>query len=75
MVLATHVGIPYLIFGLVGGLLLSLVPGMPTVEIEPDVVLVLLLPPLLYSGAFLMPMREFRANLRPIGLCRSSSCC
>ncbi len=68
VVLASRVGIPYPIFLLLGGLLLSLVPGMPTVEIEPDVVLVGLLPPLLYSGAFFMPLREFKANLRPIAL-------
>lgn len=68
VVLASRLSVPYPILLLVGGLLMSLVPGMPAVDIEPDVVLVLLLPPLLYSGAFLTPMREFRANLRPIGL-------
>ncbi len=68
VVLASRLEVPYPILLLVGGLLMSFVPGMPAVEIEPDVVLVLLLPPLLYSGAFLTPMREFRANLRPIGL-------
>ena len=41
-------------------------PGMPRVELRPDLVLTLLLPPLLYRAGVGMSWRGFRANLRPI---------
>src|SRR5215470_9663366 len=50
---------------LVGGVL-AFVPGMPTVRLDPDLVLLLLLPPLLYSSGVGMSWRGFRSNLRPI---------
>jgi Na+/H+ antiporter len=49
-----------------GGMLLALIPGTPTVQIDPDLIMVLFLPPLLLSGAFLTVWRDFRADLRPI---------
>jgi monovalent cation/hydrogen antiporter len=66
VVLAARLRVPYPIFVLLGGLALGFTPGMPEVAISPDVVLLVLLPPLLYSAAFFLPLREFRANLRPI---------
>jgi CPA1 family monovalent cation:H+ antiporter len=51
-----------------GGLLLGFVPGLPRVELPPDLVLVAILPPLLYSSAFFTGLRDLRANLRPISL-------
>ncbi|HET7128591.1 MAG TPA: Na+/H+ antiporter [Gaiellaceae bacterium] len=51
-----------------GGLLLGFVPGLPHVELPPDLVLVAILPPLLYSSAFFTGLRDLRANLRPISL-------
>jgi Na+/H+ antiporter len=51
-----------------GGLALSLVPGLPDFELPPDIVLIGFLPPLLYIAAFFTPLRELRANARPIGL-------
>jgi monovalent cation/hydrogen antiporter len=51
-----------------GGLLLGFVPGLPRVELAPDIVLVAVLPPLLYSAAFFTGLRDLRANVRPIGL-------
>ncbi len=68
IVLAPKVGVPYPILALVGGVALGFVPGMPTVRIAPDVVLLVLLPPLLYSAAFFVPLGELRANLRPIAV-------
>jgi Na+/H+ antiporter len=44
------------------------VPGLPQVELEPDVVFLLFLPPLLYVSALFTSWRDFRANLRPISL-------
>ena len=42
--------------------------GVPEVELEPEVVLVVLLPPLLYSAAYFTPLRELRRNVRAISL-------
>jgi Na+/H+ antiporter len=48
------------------GVVLSLVPGVPEFHLDPDIVLVLILPPLLYAAAFQSSVPAFRANLRPI---------
>ncbi|MBX3584982.1 MAG: sodium:proton antiporter [Rhizobiaceae bacterium] len=49
-----------------GGIGLALVPGMPSIELDPDFVLVLFLPPLLLLSAYLTDWRAFRADLRII---------
>jgi Na+/H+ antiporter len=49
-----------------GGLILGFVPGLPQFQLPPDLVLVGILPPLLYSSAFFTGLRDLRANLRPI---------
>src|SRR6185312_16406779 len=66
--LATRIGIPYPILLVVGGLGLGFVPGIPNVRLEPDLVLVVFLPPLLYSAAFFANLRELRADARTITL-------
>ena len=43
-------------------------PGLPQSQLPPDLVLVAILPPLLYSAAFFTGLRDLRANLRPISL-------
>lgn len=68
VVLAPAVRVPYPILVLAGGVGLGFLPGMAAVRIGPDVVLLVLLPPLLYSTAFFVPLGELRANARPIGL-------
>jgi monovalent cation/hydrogen antiporter len=65
---ANWLSIPYPILLVVGGLALALVPGIPEVEMDPDLVLVLFLPPLLYSAAFFTDLRSLRANVRPLSL-------
>jgi monovalent cation/hydrogen antiporter len=67
-ILAVVVGVPYPILLVVGGLLLGFVPGVPAVELPPDLVLVLFLPPLLYQAAFFASPRELRADTRTISL-------
>jgi monovalent cation/hydrogen antiporter len=67
-VLAHRLGIPYPIPLVVGGLALGFVPGVPDVELEPDLVLVIFLPPLLYSAAFFSDLSALRRDLRPISL-------
>jgi monovalent cation/hydrogen antiporter len=66
-VLARRLGVPYPILLVIGGLLLGLVPGLPRVELEPDTVFLLFLPPMLYIAGFFTSIRDFRANARPIG--------
>src|ERR1700730_15719722 len=56
---------PALLLVLTGGVL-ALFPGLPTLELAPELVLVLVLPPVIYSSAVAMSWREFRFNLRPI---------
>src|ERR1041385_5072338 len=66
--LAKKLPIPYPILLVLGGLSLALVPGLPPVRLEPDLVFVLFLPPLLFPAAVFTSWRDFRANLRPISL-------
>jgi monovalent cation/hydrogen antiporter len=66
--LARLVGVPYPILLVLGGLVLGFVPGMPAIELPPDLVLVLFLPPLLYWSGFFSSPRELRADLRAISL-------
>lgn len=68
MAVAQRLAVPFPITLVVGGLLLSLVLGLPAVELEPELVLLAFLPPLLFSEAFAVSWRDFKANRRPIGL-------
>jgi monovalent cation/hydrogen antiporter len=52
----------------VAGISMALIPGLPKVELAPELVLLVILPPLIYSAGVAMSWREFRFNLRPIGL-------
>jgi len=52
----------------IAGLAVALIPGLPKIELAPEVVLLVLLPPLIYSAGVAMSWREFKFNLRPIGL-------
>ena len=65
---ARRIGIAYPIMLLLGGLVLGFIPGLPTIELEPDVVFLLLLPPILFGAGYSTPIRDFKANLRPIVL-------
>jgi len=67
-VAARKLGIPYPILMTLGGLALGLVPGLPHVELEPELVFLIFLPPLLYSAAFFTSPRELADNARSIGL-------
>ena len=64
--IARRLGIAYPIFLVIGGLVLGAVPGAPRVEIDPDVIFLFVLPPLLYVAAFFTPLRTLRANLGAI---------
>src|SRR5213080_1419660 len=60
--------LPYPILLVLGGLAIGFVPGIPHFTLRPDVVLVAILPPLLYSGAFFTSLRDLRRNVRPLSL-------
>src|ERR687891_1448395 len=68
LAIAQLVRVPYPILLVLGGLGLGFVPGMPRIELAPDLVLVAVLPPLLYGTAFFTSLRELRTNLRQITL-------
>src|SRR5215471_11617476 len=53
---------------MLAGVGLAFVPGMPVVQLPPEVVLLLVLPPLIYSAAVAMSWREFKHSLRAISL-------
>jgi CPA1 family monovalent cation:H+ antiporter len=67
-VLARRISVPYPILMTLGGLVVSLVPGAPSVELPPDVIFLIFLPPILFSAAYFTSPHELKANARPIGL-------
>src|SRR5207302_5278284 len=64
--IARGIGIAYPIFLVIGGLVLGLVPGIPRIDIDPNVIFLIVLPPLLYIAAYFTPVRNLRANLGTI---------
>src|SRR5215212_6751686 len=66
--LARLLHIPYPIFLVIGGLVIGFLPGVPKIELPPNMVLLIFLPPLLYAAAFFTSLRDLRANVRPISL-------
>jgi Na+/H+ antiporter len=63
---ARRVGVPYPTLFVIGGLALAFVPGLPRIQLAPDLVLVVFLPPLLFGAAVGTPIRELRANIAPL---------
>ena len=64
LIVAYHSQVPYPILLVVGGAALGFIPGIPDVQLNPDVVLVIVLPPLLYAAAFFSSLHDVRENLR-----------
>ncbi|HVO56245.1 MAG TPA: Na+/H+ antiporter [Dongiaceae bacterium] len=67
-VLAQKLRTPYPIVLVIAGLVLSFVPGTPKIQINPEVIFLVVLPPLLFSGAWLTSWREFVKNSVSISL-------
>ncbi len=65
---AQKIFVPYPILLVIGGLVLGVIPGLPTVTLSPDLVFLVFLPPILWAAAYFTSWREFRDNLRPISL-------
>ena len=66
LAVSQFVRIPYPIVLVLGGLALSFIPGVPQIQLRPEIVLVAVLPPLLYGTAYFTSLRELRANVGPI---------
>ena len=66
--ISRRIRVPYPVLLLIGGLIVGLVPGIPRLELDPEIVFLVVLPPLLYVSAFLTPIRDFRSNLKNISL-------
>jgi Na+/H+ antiporter len=64
--IARKLAIPYPILLILGGLVLGFIPNLPSVVLDPDLVFLIFLPPLLYWDALTTPIRELRTNIRSI---------
>lgn len=64
--LADHIKLPYPILLIVAGIAVGFIPGLPNVEINPEVVFLIFLPPLLYDAAFNISYEEFKTNIQTI---------
>jgi Na+/H+ antiporter len=65
-VLAGLLRVPYPIMLVLGGSVIGFLPGVPSVVLDPDIVLLIFLPPLLYGAAFFTSVRDLRANVKAI---------
>jgi monovalent cation/hydrogen antiporter len=65
-IVARKIRIPYPILLTIGGLVLALIPGLPAIRLDPQLVFNLFLPPLIYPAAVYTSWRDFRENLRQI---------
>jgi Na+/H+ antiporter len=62
-ILACRLGTPYPIVMVIGGVLLSFIPAVPDITLNPDLIFLVVLPPLLYSSAWNTSWRDFRYNI------------
>jgi Na+/H+ antiporter len=60
---ARKIGTPYPIVMIIGGLMLGFVPGIPRFTLDPDLIFLVVLPPLVYASAWTTSWRDFRFNL------------
>ncbi|PYK11966.1 MAG: Na+/H+ antiporter [Verrucomicrobia bacterium] len=68
VLIARKMALPYPIVLVLVGLILSFIPRLPQVKLDPNIVFYFFLPPLLYPAALFTSWRDFRHNLRPIVL-------
>jgi Na+/H+ antiporter len=66
VIVANKFALPYPVLLVLGGLALSLIPFLPVIRLDPELVFFFFLPPLLYPAALFTSWRDFRRNLRPI---------
>jgi CPA1 family monovalent cation:H+ antiporter len=66
--LTDRIKIPYPILLVLVGIAIGLAPGLPAVALDPNLVFLIFLPPVLYSAAWTTSWPDFKANIRPISL-------
>ena len=66
--LARRFQLPYPILFVMGGTILGFIPALPQIRLDPELIFLVVLPPLLFPAALFTSWRDFRANLRPIAL-------
>src|SRR5271168_1393913 len=66
VLIGRRLNVPYPIALVIGGLGISLIPGLPVIQVSPELVFLVFLPPLLYAAAWFTSWHEFKSNLRPI---------
>lgn len=66
VLIGRRLSVPYPIALVLGGLGISLIPGLPVVHVNPELVFLVFLPPLLYAAAWFTSWHDFKTNLRPI---------
>jgi NhaP-type Na+/H+ or K+/H+ antiporter len=66
--LARHFKFPYPIALVIGGALLGMIPNLPQFPFDPQLILVIVLPPILYQAALLTSWSDFKAHIRSISL-------
>jgi Na+/H+ antiporter len=67
-VVASRLSVPYPILLVIGGALFGFIPGLPQLELDPELILVMFLPPLLYKSSFFANFNDFRENARSLTL-------
>jgi Na+/H+ antiporter len=65
---AEKIKIPYPVLLMVTGIAVGFIPGFHFIPIDPEVVFLLFLPPILYEAAFNIPFKEFKSNFRTISM-------
>ena len=67
-VIARRIAIPYPVLLVIGGLALGFAPGLPAIELEPDLVFLLFLPPILFAAGYFTSIRDLRKKAQPVAL-------
>jgi CPA1 family monovalent cation:H+ antiporter len=67
-VVARRFAVPYPVVLVIGGLALGFVPGLPVIELEPDLVFILFVPPILFAAGYFTSLRALRLKATPIAL-------
>jgi Na+/H+ antiporter len=65
-ILSKKFNFPFPIVLILSGIIISLIPGLPVISLEPDIIFLIFLPPLLYGAAWNTSWRDFKAAIRPI---------
>src|SRR3954453_9807334 len=65
--IAGRFNVPHAVVVVLGGLALGFIPGTPAIRLDPDLIFLIFLPPLVYAASFTFAAEDFRSNVRPIG--------